>query len=486
MRAVFTEPVTWLWTYDGAKIYNVSSDGEETNWVFGVAAAVRGATTELTVNAYVAGEGPLDFSTFAVADTELTAIGEKLMEATARKTKIVGAFNSGPVRIIDQTAFYGNAAITSLELPSVTNLAAQSFYGCSAVTNAVLNPYVRFIGDSAFGGQDLRAFSPSEFPELEWLGGSLFYRNSGVASLSLVFSIVAPKLRRIGVGCFQARGGCPTLARFEAPLLENIPESAFYGQQQLGETDMVFENVTNIGKTAFYSSNLTSIRAPKVKVLKNRCFQNCTHLTNCVFSDELKVIEPNAYSVKYTELVSFSPFLPKGMTAIDGTSFGGASSPNTLTEPLVWDNPAIPVVPTNLFYRTPLTNVTFVSEVTSVGLNAFTALGPKAEISFCGTTVPTLDGLSFYRPNVEKNDDRIRIYVRNRAALDGWKALVAPNAALYESDYKKVKPDWPGRHTLGILKLEGTTGSGTSEVQVPTTYAWVVDGVDRGFSVLVK
>ena len=97
--------------------------------------------------------------------------------------------------------------------------------------------------------------------------------------------------------------------------------------------------------------------------------------------------------------------------------------------------------------------------------------------------MPTFDGLSFYRPNVEKQNDRIRIYVRNRAALDGWKALVAPNAELYESDYKKVKPDWPGRHTLGILKLEGAIGSGTPE---PTTYAWVVDGVDRGFSGLVK
>ena len=106
--------------------------------------------------------------------------------------------------------------------------------------------------------------------------------------------------------------------------------------------------------------------------------------------------------------------------------------------------------------------------------NAFAALAPSARVEFHGPTVPDLVRTPFDHDG-EADNTRVRIYVCNREALDGWRVQVAPNDALYRADFKRKKPDWPGRQTLGILELSDGR------------YAWVVDGTPGpGFSIQVR
>ena len=210
---------------------------------------------------------------------------------------------------------------------------------------------------------------------------------------------------------------------------------------------------------------------PKVKTFASQALRNVATLTNVVMGADVESFGGSVFSGD-AALLDIQPFLPeREMTFSDASVFGGTSKgPHSVTRPLVWNIPNQTEVMANLFYQYPLTNITFKSEVSSIGSLAFATLGPRCEVSFLGETVPTLGDLAFCRVDAEANNDRVRIFVKNRTALAGWRAKVAENAELYET--YKDKPDWPGAKTIGLLTLSGVRDNKTM-----TEYAWVVDAV---------
>ena len=329
------------------------------------------------------------------------------------------------------------------------------------------------VGGGICGGcNKLQSITPRYLPKLRSIGS--FFDKGSPSSLTYCFEL--PVLEKSGYYA-GSNSGSPTFACFKAPVLKSISGGAFSRAKfDSGAGDLVFPELEDIGGQAFQYSKLTSIRAPALTNLNTSAFSSCSALTNAVFSDAFKIIAASAFD-SCGALSRIEPLLPSGMTQIASGAFGGGGNTAAkLAGTFVWDNPDIPEVPAKLMAKSPLSSVVFRSDVTAVRTNAFISLAPYAVVEFHGATVPELDTLPFWR-NGETANDRIRIRVCNSAAVEGWKALVAENDALYKSTFRRKKPDYPGAGTLGILTLQnGKT----------TSYAWVTSDYPSGFSVLVR
>lgn len=464
VKAVFTDPVDYVWSYDAdaKRITYGGSDGLDSKWVF----AVTENSGKLTISKYISGEGDLDFSTFAVEGKTLVSCKDVFQSTTY----LTGRLNTGTMTTVGKLS--GNHNLKQLELPSVTSIGTYSLQGNAELTNLTLSVDIEEVGGGICGGcNNLQSITPRYLPKLRSIGS--FFDKGSPSSLTYCFEL--PVLEKSGYYA-GSNSGSPTFACFKAPVLKSISGGAFSRVNfASGAGDLVFPELEDIGGQAFQYSKLTSIRAPALTNLNSSAFSSCSVLTNAVFSDALKIISTSAFD-SCGALSRIEPLLPSGMTQIASGAFGGGGSTAAkFTGTFVWDNPDIPEVPAKLMAKSPLSSVVFRSDVTAVRTNAFISLAPYAVVEFHGATVPELDTLPFWR-NGETANDRIRIRVCNPAAVEGWKALVAENDALYKSTFRRKKPDYPGAGTLGILTLQnGTTRS----------YAWVTSDYPSGLVLLV-
>lgn len=478
VTAVFTDPVDYVWSYDevAKTIAYGGSDGLDVKWAFGVTEREDG----LTVSKYISGEGDLDFSTFAVAGKEIVALNSDVL---AGRSVLSGRLNLGTVRNIPSRQLDQCNALKELIAPCVTNIGYQALRGATSLTNIVLSESLVSIDREVFSGcKEVRRVAPERLPALKTLG-SLW---GGSSPEGLTYSLEAPELETLGNSAFA---GLMTIARLEVPKLKQIGKCAFQGVRfAAGAGDLSFPALEVFTDTdAFSGSGITSISAPKLTMITNSTFKSCGSLTNAVFSDCLKRIYDNAFGNSGSTAINIQPLMPANMEYVSPYAFTGSRSDyaqDFANTEFVWDNPLIPEVPPHLVPDAPLAHVVFKSDVTLVQTNAFQSLTSRAVIEFYGPSVPEFVKLPFYY-NGEKNDDRVRILVCNKEALAGWRTKVAANDELYRTSFKRQKPDWPGRRTLGILELSGTLLGKNDPVSV--SYAWVVDGTPGpGFSVLVR
>ena len=159
------------------------------------------------------------------------------------------------VTSIEQSAFYGCSALTSMTIPdSVTDIGLNAFRDCTALTSVAIGNGVTSIGQRAF--QDCTSLTSVTIPDgVTSVGNYAFYRCATLASVNIGSGVIS------------------------------ISNSAFSGCTSL--TSVTIPNcVTSIGNSAFQScTSLTSVTIlDGVTSIGQQAFNGCTSLTSMVFS----------------------------------------------------------------------------------------------------------------------------------------------------------------------------------------------------------
>ena len=360
--------------------------------------------------------------------------------------------------------------IPSMTLPNLRTIDAAAFEKAFADTTGLQFPTnlpaLETIGDNAFYSC---GFTSLEFPALRTIGSNAFYG-------SALVSFTATNCVTIGSGAFTR---CNSLADIVFPALETLGSAFRYDSALKG--DMVWPNLHNIyGGNTFESAGFTSVVAPALTNIANAAFRGCSKMTNVVISQQCKRIGDTAF-YGCSSLTRIDPFLPKDMDAIGSTPFTQFSS---LAGTFVWDQAKLTDIPASLLRdHKGITNYIIKTPVTSIGASAFASIGHGATFEF-HCPAPSFGDKTFYQYryngayNYTEREDRLRFVIRSAAALPSWKALAAPNEELFNSDYKNIKADYPGKRTLGIILI-------ATDASYPG-YAWLVDGTVRGLFLSVR
>lgn len=190
----------------------------------------------------------------------------------------------GPqVTEIDPYLFYGNNAITSVDLNQVQIVGASAFAGCSKLSILTFGEELREIGKSAFEG-DLMITNLRIPNSTTTIGSRAFYGCRSITAINMGSSV-----RSVGASAFE---GCYsfTAVRF-GDNLEELGERAFYGCKKLTYVTLG-SNLTSIGASTFEDcSALSEMTVPdKVTTIGDQAFANCSSITYMKLSSALKTI----------------------------------------------------------------------------------------------------------------------------------------------------------------------------------------------------
>ena len=211
--------------------------------------------------------------TFYCCSTALTSIavspenktyhsnGNCLIE-TATKTLILGCRNSiiptdGSVTIIDENAFYGCRALTSITVPEgVTSIGDNAFGACRDTTSITLPNSITSIGQNSFAGT---AYYDNES---NWENGVLYIGNYLI------------KAKDNLIGNYEIKNGTKTIADFAFVFCEGLTSI------------IIPDSVTIIGTGAFDTcTGLTSVTIGNgVTRIGRYAFCDCTGLTSINFN----------------------------------------------------------------------------------------------------------------------------------------------------------------------------------------------------------
>ena len=190
---------------------------------------------------------------------------------------------------LSANAFYGCSALTSVNIPySVSRMGNEAFYGCSALTSIDIPYSISIISENAFRNCTNLTFVdiPSS---VTFIGWHAFQNCSSLTSINIPNSVTT-----IGSYAFY---GCSGLTSIEIPnCITYIGSYTFYGCS--GLTSITIPNsVTNIGDRAFLGcSGLISIEIPNsVTTIGGYTFQGCTSLTSIEIPNSVTIIGGNAF-----------------------------------------------------------------------------------------------------------------------------------------------------------------------------------------------
>lgn len=306
--------------------------------------------------------------------------------------------------------------------------------------------------------------------------------------------------RKFGWRAFQ---NCTNLERFE-PLLpdsvETIGGQVFENCAKLsGDLVIANEKCTDLQNKTFAQTAITSVALkhvgnmaggsvfeynPALKTadirsvtnIGTRSFRGCTALESVSLGDGLTTLGSEAF-VNCSALTSVTPMLPDSLTTFvttvyNGTLNNGAFSGCTkLDVDVRMINPAVTDLYGQIFqnsgirsleiphvtkvWKYALNNVPNFNRLvfgsSDVDLNDYCPIfnnGSDLEVFFPGAA-PTLDITKDYRPFGNKN--YIRIYGDPKMDPEGWAALMASDSFVELSDADRVRVDYPGPATIGLL-----------------------------------
>ena len=162
------------------------------------------------------------------------------------------------------------------------------------------------------------------------------------------------------------------------------------------------EDVTSVGKDAFYGSNgMTSIKLPNtVRTIGQTAFKGCTNLESAIIPNKVTQLGAQVF-LSCTSLASVS--IGSGLTVLDNS----------------------------LFYNcTALTNIVIPSTVTEIKSSVFSYCTSLISVTCLATTPPTLGYSSFYN-----NASGRKIYVPANS-VNAYKS--ADNWNTYASDIEAI------------------------------------------------
>lgn len=207
----------------------------------------------------------LDYVKYEIVDSHLEIVGYDEMELSGIVRPYATVVYRGMeynTRVIGNSAFYGNGAITECIIPpTVVTIGWWAFKYCSGLTNLVIPDAVASIGGGAF--EDCSSLTNLIIPNsVGAIKAETFKGCSGLSNLTIPNSVVT-----IGDNAFENCSGLTSLT---------IPNS-----------------VTEIGEEAFLMcSNLRTIVIPNSVVeLGREAFQHCWELLSLTLSDNLKYFD---------------------------------------------------------------------------------------------------------------------------------------------------------------------------------------------------
>ena len=243
---------------------------------------------------------------------------------------------------IEEKAFYGASALTSVTLPDgITLIPQYAFQDCVALTAVTIPSTITEIGANAFAYCE--ALTQAVLPAgLESLGSRCF-QNTGVTAVNLPDSLTAlpdycfygsalesvtmgPRITSIGSNCFQ---NCKSLvSAVLPPAIEQLPSSLFSNCSAL-QSVAIPESVTSIGSSVFaYCSSLDSIAIPaKVASLGSGMLQGCSSIKEVVLPEGITALQNQLFSgCTALEKVTMSPEI----TAINQSAFANCRALHTI------------------------------------------------------------------------------------------------------------------------------------------------------------
>ncbi len=259
---------------------------------------------------------------------------------TGSYTRVVIAseYESLPVKMIGNRAFYDNDSITKVHIPdSVTSIGSYAFAFCSKFTSITIGNGVTSIGDGAF--YYCSGLTSITIPDsVTSIGYNVFYYCSGLESIIV----------ENGNSKYHSAGNC---------IIETESKTLILGcKNSVIPTD---GSVTSIGNYAFNNcDDLTSITIPdSVTSIGDDAFYWCSGLTCVVFGEnsQLTSIGSSAFS-GCSGLTSIT--IPDGVTSIDSFAFS---------------------------YCRGLASITIPDSVTSIGYSAFNNCDGLETVCYTGT-----------------------------------------------------------------------------------------------------
>lgn len=269
------------------------------------------------------------------------------------------AVMGGQIKTINSGAFSCCPKLRSVTLPeTLQTIGRAAFSACTSLKSVELPAGVKTVGDKAFAGTPIDSLTLNN--GLETIGDYAFSKTD-IANVVIPASVTsigkyafadckklisadfsqASGIKTLPVGVFQ---DCNSLTTLNAPYIEIVDEEALSGTTAL--TDLTMPQLRAVYDKGFYLSGISSIAFAE-KTDKNSAsyvgegaFRNCINLT----------------MVK----------LPADLTTINAGAFSYCQRLKIFTVP---SNTG--VVCQNAFAVTPITQITFNNEKTSIHENAF-------------------------------------------------------------------------------------------------------------------
>lgn len=457
------------WTVTGT-VYNggtvTLSDG---NWAF------SGRTFTSTVYDTPT-TGTYEFRPNKILATPETDEGKKIVDFTN-----VHADTDGKLRVsaFDATAiFKNNATLEQFIAPDMVSLLNEAFSKCTALTKVVLSPDVSYMAGNVFNAcSALVSLSPTCFSKLTSLGGFAF---NGCSALRCGLDF--PEITDIQNSTFNGCGLTSLCAEKVVTISNSSGYPPFGGCKNLSGT-LYFPELKSIGERAFYNAsnsaatNFFTVCAPNLEEIKAHAFWQCYSLTNFVAGSSLKTIEGGAFKAA-TNLVSFSPFLPRKLETLGASAFFNCKH---LRSDLKLMSQSITSIGQQTFSGcNELTDIVIKSPIASIASQGF-GVGPNPKFYFYGNP-PAMT------PNenpINAQSGRITIYARGAKTSAEWQNAVAPynDPEFINLRDKAIQSGtYPGEGTIGVLQV----GYIRNWVTYPGYLAWVVDWPAPGLKILLK
>ncbi len=353
-----------------------------------------------------------------VIPASVTSIGDQAFGGQTLATTL--KWNAVNVTTIG-TGIFSNTGITTIEfgegvktIPAITKLGVKA----SNVTSLTLPSTVKTIADNAFNGC---ANMVCEFvmpAGIESIGASAF---EGCAKMTGTITSFPATITSIGgrafAGCAMLSGDWNTITVSQT-LFQNCGESPFDGCVNLVGTNVKLPDGMTKWSTDFYSgTGITSVDLTGITEIGDYAFYYCSKLTECDLSKVTKVGESAFYGAGLTSVNLDS------VTTIGGSAFRECMS---------------------------LHKAVIGAGCTSIGTRGFGNGDVNIEVTFKGTTPPTITKNSFGSSSAFKG----KIYVPAESvatykAADIWSANFADK--------------------IEAIPTDGGETGGTGETETPTS-----------------
>ncbi len=219
----------------------------------------------------------------------------------------INTLNLTNVKVVDFRSFYMSSAneyLTEITLPNATTIGETAFYNCTNLRTINI-PSAKIIASEAFLLCDITG--DISLPSLTHIGSRSFYRNANITSLDM------PNVEIIGSQCCY--NYCTKLTSVNAPKVRIVGSKAFNGCYSI--TNLVVDELHEASSEAFAElANLQEINLPKLQYAGKNAFSGLS----ISYLDLPNIIKISALAFERTIFLA-RVNLPSSLEYIDSTAF---------------------------------------------------------------------------------------------------------------------------------------------------------------------